>query len=381
MNTAEKIIYYTQTQWCIPFRELHHSVCEVCELVKPISPGIEPNKYIEYFLANIDFDNIDKNPPKAEGLKNCKTIYFGLDQLLKHDIDNAISEFQKGISKLKTFEFMQLHKRISEFHGLIKRESRNNIPGISFAERFNLLYKEIGAKDTLVALDYQILIRHFNETILNDLVSSYEIILETFATPVKININFPFETRIAFHNASKQIKDLEVIYERELKSLKAHLENKGYILPKNFSDFIFWLLIDKYKQETFFPLPEISDKDFVEYSKFRESKLESIGKQESTQANQKQKPSVNAPTIACFCNLVNESQLMDRGVTESIESYCKRVCAQYNLLYTDNVRKNYLGAATGRNKQKVESRILNTIPVVDKEKILPYINNATKIYN
>jgi hypothetical protein len=83
---------------------LKHSVYEVCELVKPIIPNIEPNKYLAYFLANIDFDNIDNNPNREIGLKNCTLIYFGLDQLLKIDIDKGISEFQLNLSSLNSFK-------------------------------------------------------------------------------------------------------------------------------------------------------------------------------------------------------------------------------------------------------------------------------------
>jgi len=180
MNIEQKIIYYKQIKWNIPFRELHHTVVTVCDFVKPIYPNIEPLKYIEFFLKEIEFDKIENNTNKAETLKYCYAIYYGLEQILKADISKAILNYQNSISKLSKEQIQETQIKIVELIGNLKRQARTNEAGISFTQRYNALYKSIEAKKELSSFDYQILISHFNETILNDLLSSFEIINDTF---------------------------------------------------------------------------------------------------------------------------------------------------------------------------------------------------------
>lgn len=180
MNIEQKIFYYNQTKWNIPFRELHHTIVTVCELVKPIYPNTKPLKYFEYFFTEIDFDKIDSNPSKAETLKYCNAIYNGLEQLLKADISKAIHNYQNNISTLTKQQIQETQIQIIELIGNLKRQARSNEAGISFTHRYNLLYKSIEAKETFHNIDYQFFIAHFNETISNDLLSSFEIINETF---------------------------------------------------------------------------------------------------------------------------------------------------------------------------------------------------------
>jgi len=180
MNIEQKIFHYNQTKWNIPFRELHHTVVTVCEFVKPVYPNIEPLKYIEYFFAEIDFDKIGNTTNKAETLKYCNAIYCGLEQRLKADISKVILNFQNNISKLSKEQIQETQIKLIELIGNLKRQARTNEAGISFTQRYNALYKSIEAKESLFSIDYQILISHFNETILNDLLSSFEIINETF---------------------------------------------------------------------------------------------------------------------------------------------------------------------------------------------------------
>jgi hypothetical protein len=180
MNIEQKIFYYKETKWNIPFRELHHTVVTVCEWVKFICPNIQPLKYIKYFFTEIDFDKIENNTNKAETLKYCNAIYYGLEQLLKADISNAILDYQMNISKQTKEQIQETQIKLVELIGNLKRQARTCEAGISFTQRYNALYKSIETKESLVSIDYQILISHFNETIINDLLSSFEIINETF---------------------------------------------------------------------------------------------------------------------------------------------------------------------------------------------------------
>ncbi len=47
---------------------------------------------------------------------------------------------------------------------------------------------------------------------------------------------------------------------------------------------------------------------------------------------------ITAPVIASFCKLVNESKLLKQETGETKEAYCKRVCMNFELTFTDRVR-------------------------------------------
>lgn len=178
MNIEQKIFHYKTTKWNIPFREIHHTVVTVCEFVKPIYSNIEPLKYIEYFFSEIDFDKTEDN--KAETLRYFNAIHYGLEHLLKADISKAILNYQNNISKLSKEQVQETQIKLIELIGNLKRQARTNEAGISFTHRYNALYSSMAAKSRLTFIDYQIFIAHFNETILNDLLSSFEIINTTF---------------------------------------------------------------------------------------------------------------------------------------------------------------------------------------------------------
>lgn len=180
LSFEQKVTYYKVAKYNIPFLWLYDTVFTVCEWVKPISESIEPVKYIEYFFTEIDFDKIEFNITKGEAKKYFNAIYYGLEQLLKADISKAIQNYQNNISNLTKQQIQETQIQLIELIGNLKRQTRTNEAGISFTHRYNLLYKSIEAKKTFLNIDYQIFIAHFNETISNDLLSSFEIINETF---------------------------------------------------------------------------------------------------------------------------------------------------------------------------------------------------------
>lgn len=180
MNIEQKIFYYYHTKWNIPFRELYHTVMTISEIAKPIYQHIETLKYINYFFAEIDFDKIGSNTDKAETLKYCNAIHYGLEHLLKADISKAIHFYQRNILTLSKEQIQETQIILIGLIGSLKIQTRTNLAGISFTQRYNALYNSIETKDRLFNLDYQILIAHFNESIFNDLLSRYEVINETF---------------------------------------------------------------------------------------------------------------------------------------------------------------------------------------------------------
>lgn len=106
------------------------------------------------------------------------------------------------------------------------------------------------------------------------------------------------------------------------------------------------------------------------YLNYLQNRLENIGS-----------PNVKKPiadVVALFCNLIDEMEIIQRKQNETIENFCKKVCENYNLTYTDRTRQlfSYSGysAATTRNKGAFKNDLL---PLIDKDtskKISEYLN-------
>jgi hypothetical protein len=79
--------------------------------------------------------------------------------------------------------------------------------------------------------------------------------------------------------------------------------------------------------------------------------------------------------IALFCNLIAVGNLIKRGQNESIPDYCKRVCSHYKLDYADNVRQNFNGSDTRRNRKKLVSLVLPKIDTQTRTEIQKYLDN------
>lgn len=129
---------------------------------------------------------------------------------------------------------------------------------------------------------YQNLIRempnHFGAKMRNDFfieILEYcnKKIIEVTETKNSISIKIDPETKGKLATLRLNINKLENYYKSELESIKYYLQYNGRIIPKDFTDFFFWLLLEKYKQENLIPLPKITDFDFIEYSNYREYKL------------------------------------------------------------------------------------------------------------
>jgi len=179
LTNQEKILYLKERNSV--FGSLYNTILTVCEFIKPIFPQIEPLKYVEYFLKEIDFEKINTYQiSKEESLKYFNVIYYGLEQILKLDIDHAILKYQKHLSKISKQQIIETQIKLVELIGNLKRQSRGTTEGISFTQRYYTAFKSIESKDILSPLDYQILVAEFNGTILIDLLSSFEIIIQSF---------------------------------------------------------------------------------------------------------------------------------------------------------------------------------------------------------
>ncbi|TAL62561.1 MAG: hypothetical protein EPN85_02390 [Bacteroidetes bacterium] len=283
----KKIHHYKEKKWCIPFRELHHTVITVCEFVKPVCPNIEPLKYFEYFFKEIDFDKIDNELSKVETLKYCNTIYYGLEQIFKGDIDKEILDYQNNISQLTKEQISETQKKIIELIGNLKRQARTNEAGISFTQRYNALYKEIEKRERLSSIDYQILISHFNETILNNLLSTYEIINETFKeiTPLIKSLSEHTEEQTETETGKHDVKSSREEPPKIDYNTQIFTSKKGYQIFEAFKNEIvtdateyadYSFLFTKLKQDEF--IHEMKHKKFITYlSNNHKSSLASKG--------------------------------------------------------------------------------------------------------
>jgi len=193
MNIEQKILYYKKNKQCETFHKLKIAVNGICKIIKPIFPNIEPLKYFNYFIENIDFDKIDKHdkkkrPTKEEMLKYCKALYYGLGMMLTSDVDDILFDYQSNILHLNKKQIIETHKEIIRFIGLLKKQSLifGEEKNLEFSARINLtllyeeLCNEIKNGKWLTPIDYNKLIGQFNVTMMNSLLVSYEIISKNF---------------------------------------------------------------------------------------------------------------------------------------------------------------------------------------------------------
>lgn len=82
-----------------------------------------------------------------------------------------------------------------------------------------------------------------------------------------------------------------------------------------------------------------------------------------------------APARALFCNLINETEIIKKGSNETPEKYCKRICAKYNLKYTDRVRQNFNGNKSKKHYIELTELILPCIDKTIKEKIQKHLDS------
>lgn len=115
---------------------------------------------------------------------------------------------------------------------------------------------------------------------------------------------------------------------------------------------------------------------------FLEAKMES--KTEFSPIIKKREKEISASVIKRFCELVNDSKLMQRGIDENAERFCERVCLKYGLRYRERVSKyfrfNNTPKATDTDLIKVIDCIIPKIPDIDKQNLRSYINIDGIIY-
>jgi hypothetical protein len=239
-----KTLYFNEIKWCIPFREIHHTIVTVCDFVKPIYPTVNPNKYIDFFLNKIDFENIDREKETEIKENNLKSIYDGLQTVFHSDLTNAITTFQKSIPTLQKERIRDTQIQLIQVYGELKRHTLKINPHVNFTKEYGKFIRLLKAGGKLEIIDYQLLITAFNGQIVHELLHHFEIILEIIReltpllneqpTPKSKNNRTQNLSELITHDQSESItRELKIKYKnikgKRLKLLLMALQELGMI--------------------------------------------------------------------------------------------------------------------------------------------------------
>ena len=72
-------------------------------------------------------------------------------------------------------------------------------------------------------------------------------------------------------------------------------------------------------------------------------------------------PKITGPVTKRFCELANDSKLMERGIDESSQRFCKRVCERFNLKYQERATRRFAMNETPRKSDKHLQRVVTLI--------------------
>lgn len=125
-------------------------------------------------------------------------------------------------------------------------------------------------------------------------------------------------------------------------------------------------------------LINVTHTSHVEYREFLQAKLKLLSNEKNNAINSKKPTTVD---IAIFCRIIDDAKI-ERIGNKTQENYCKKICEDYSLNYTNRVRVNFTQNISPTKKQ-LSKVIESIIPLLNEElktKINEYINNKTKMY-
>jgi hypothetical protein len=137
-------------------------------------------------------------------------------------------------------------------------------------------------------------------------------------------------------------------YEREYESVVHYLKKEGYIIPKDYEDFLDWYFgLEKYEHLFVYEAAAkvISDKDFLEYHNYREKKLKEHAPPETPALEQIF--DATKPGYSICLQLIKELEFIDRNGNTKPQVKANEILGlavalketSYNILtenYTDN---------------------------------------------
>lgn len=97
------------------------------------------------------------------------------------------------------------------------------------------------------------------------------------------------------------------------------------------------------------------------------------------------KEKITAAVIALFCTIINDSGVKPKQVNERVIDFCKRICQEYDLPYTDNVRQGFDRSENKRNIKLIQTQILPKVDTYTQEAINTFLikklPTKEKLYN
>lgn len=125
--------------------------------------------------------------------------------------------------------------------------------------------------------------------------------------------------------------------------------------------------------QSYFPKFETDSQQKTYYFRL-ERWIEVLEKISPQQAEAKPKK-LSAPIISLFCTLMNDSGTIIKEQNENIENYCKRICEQFDIQYTERVRQNFnLTSDTKKNRQNLRNWLLPYIEAETQRKLQHYLD-------
>jgi len=88
---------------------------------------------------------------------------------------------------------------------------------------------------------------------------------------------------------------------------------------------------------------------------------------------------LKAPIIALFCSVLNDAGIIRKLETESVQTYCKRVCNVFEFTYKIRIGKAFYNSDNKANKDKIKNLILPLIDFKTSKSVSDYLDNEQSI--
>lgn len=175
----------------IPFRTLYDNITAIYQLIRPVALDFDILRFYKQLFRQVDFESLSDTYSKennfevtecpltiSEGLEALKKIYLNLSYC-KEEVAIAINKWHLKIAELSSSEVVFVKNHLVATLGSLKIQTKANIPGTNFYTRFEQISNSLKQRDRLRDLDYQMLIVNFAEVMGNDLIGTFEIIIES----------------------------------------------------------------------------------------------------------------------------------------------------------------------------------------------------------
>lgn len=243
-----KIEYYGNTFFSIPFRSIHHTIITLTNFLKPLKIQIDLLSFYKFLFNDINFEKISDRISKEdifkideckltikEGLEMFRKIYTNLARF-KETVANSLNNFQLNINNLSQGEIIETRNQLVSILGSLKLQAKQNKSGIDFYARYEELDRQFKTQLRLHDEHYQMLVASFNEVMMNDLIGSFEIIIKSLneITPVKTE-------EVSKSNQSKEQREnsrTKDLIKQELEKIDVHGWKYSFMSEEDYNIFL-----------------------------------------------------------------------------------------------------------------------------------------------